>query len=89
MPDAEPPVADAGLELDTPRTVHVIAVGGSAMSGIATVLAGLGHRVTGSDLVDSPRLAHVRAAGVVVHVGHDAVEPLGRRRRRRRVERDR
>jgi UDP-N-acetylmuramate--alanine ligase len=61
-----------GLDLDTPATVHVVAVGGSAMSGIALVLAGLGHRVSGSDLVDSARLATVRDAGITVHVGHDA-----------------
>jgi UDP-N-acetylmuramate--alanine ligase len=62
----------AGLDLTTPQTVHVVAIGGSAMSGIALVLAGLGHRVTGSDIADAPRLAGLRAAGIEVHVGHDA-----------------
>ncbi len=63
---------DASIDLTTPQRVHVVAVGGSAMSGIALVLAGLGHRVTGSDIAESPRLAGVRAAGVEVRVGHDA-----------------
>jgi UDP-N-acetylmuramate--alanine ligase len=42
------------------------------MSAIATVLAGMGHRVTGSDLKDSPGLTRLRAAGVAVTVGHRA-----------------
>jgi UDP-N-acetylmuramate--alanine ligase len=46
------------------------------MSAIATVLAGMGHRVTGSDLKDSPGLTRLRAAGVAVTVGHRA-ENLG------------
>jgi len=60
--------------LDTPRAVHVLAVGGSAMSGIATVLVTMGHRVSGSDLRDSPRLDAVRAAGIKVSIGHDAAQ---------------
>jgi UDP-N-acetylmuramate--alanine ligase len=50
----------------------VVAVGGSAMSGIATVLVAMGHRVSGSDLRDSPRLERLRELGVAVTLGHDA-----------------
>ena len=64
------------LELATSRRVHVVGVGGAGMSAIATVLAGMGHRVTGSDLKDSPGLTRLRAAGVAVTVGHRA-ENLG------------
>jgi UDP-N-acetylmuramate--alanine ligase len=42
------------------------------MSAIATVLAAMGHRVTGSDLKWSAALDRLRAAGVELHVGHDA-----------------
>ena len=42
------------------------------MSAIATVLAAMGHQVTGSDLKDSAALERPRAVGVGVHVGHDA-----------------
>lgn len=52
--------------------VHVVGVGGAGMSGIATVLAGMGHRVSGSDLKDSSVLRRLRLQGVDVHVGHDA-----------------
>ncbi len=40
------------------------------MSAIATVLAGMGHRVSGSDLRESAGLARLRAQGVEVHIGH-------------------
>ena len=32
-----------------PLTVHLVGIGGTGMSAIATVLTALGHRVTGSD----------------------------------------
>jgi UDP-N-acetylmuramate--alanine ligase len=41
------------------------------MSAIATVLAAMGHRVSGSDLKESGFLDRLRAVGVEVRVGHD------------------
>ena len=64
------------VRLDGRLHVHVVGVGGAGMSGLARLLRGLGHDVTGSDLVDSPTAAALRAAGIVVHVGHGA-ENLG------------
>ena len=64
-PEASPP-----LDLSTPLTVHVVGIGGAGMSAIATVLAAMGHTVTGSDLKDSPVLDRLRAAGLTVAVGH-------------------
>lgn len=40
------------------------------MSAIATVLAAMGHRVSGSDLKDSASLTRLRALGIDVVVGH-------------------
>ena len=60
------------LDLTTPQRVHVVGVGGAGMSAIATVLAAMGHRVSGSDLRSSPGLERLRAAGVEVVVGHRA-----------------
>ena len=57
--------------------VHVIAIGGAAMSAIATILATAGHTVTGSDAVDSPLLDRLRAIGCKVWVGHDATHIEG------------
>jgi UDP-N-acetylmuramate--alanine ligase len=64
------------LDLSSPRTLHIVGVGGAGMSAIATVLARMGHRVSGSDLRDSPTLARLRLLGVEVEVGH-AAENVG------------
>jgi UDP-N-acetylmuramate--alanine ligase len=63
---------NAALDLTQPQRVHVVGVGGAGMSAIATVLATMGHRVTGSDLRASPALERLRAAGIEVAVGHRA-----------------
>src|SRR5262245_40540468 len=42
------------------------------MSAFAAVLVRMGHRVSGSDLRDSPMLDRMRALGVATRVGHDA-----------------
>jgi UDP-N-acetylmuramate--alanine ligase len=60
------------IDLTVPQRVHVVGVGGAGMSAIATVLATMGHRVTGSDLRASPALERLRAAGIEVAVGHRA-----------------
>ncbi len=65
-----------GLDLGHPRRVHVVGVGGAGMSAIATVLADMGHTVSGSDLKASPGLERLRARGLEVTVGH-AAENLG------------
>jgi UDP-N-acetylmuramate--alanine ligase len=65
-------VSEARLDLTVPTRVHVVGVGGAGMSAIATVLAAMGHQVTGSDLKASPGLERLRAAGVAVAVGHRA-----------------
>ncbi len=60
------------LDLGAPRTIHVIGIGGAGMSAIATVLARMGHDVSGSDLKDSPALERLRLLGIATHVGHAA-----------------
>lgn len=56
--------------------VHVVAVGGAAMSGIARYLRALGHTVTGSDVRHSATLDRLRDEGIDAVVGHRA-ENLG------------
>ena len=53
-------------------TVHFIGIGGSGMSGIARILLGMGHKVTGSDLRDTGNVAALRELGATIHIGHDA-----------------
>lgn len=52
------------------RRIHFVGIGGAGMSGIAEVLARLGYRVTGSDLVRSESVRRLEALGVEVHLGH-------------------
>jgi len=51
--------------------VHFIGIGGSGMSGIARILIGMGHSVTGSDLRDSSNVAALRELGAKIYIGHD------------------
>ena len=53
-------------------TVHFIGIGGSGMSGIARILLGMGHKVTGSDLRDTSNVAALRELGAEIFIGHDA-----------------
>ena len=65
-PDFSQPVpADLGV-------VHFIGIGGSGMSGIARILLGMGHKVTGSDLRDTSNVAALRELGAEIFIGHDA-----------------
>jgi UDP-N-acetylmuramate--alanine ligase len=59
--------------------VHFIAIGGSGMNGIASVLVQLGVEVSGSDRQDSKYLRALESLGARVHVGHRA-DQLGNAR---------
>jgi UDP-N-acetylmuramate--alanine ligase len=59
------------LDLGAPRVVHIVGIGGAGMSAIATVLARMGHRVSGSDLRTSAAFDRLGALGVTAVVGHD------------------
>ncbi len=65
------------LDLSSPRRVHIVGIGGAGMSAIGSVLAAMGHVVTGSDLKPSPALERLTTTGVAVHVGHDAAHVDG------------
>ena len=64
-------------ELSEKRRIHVVGVGGAGMSVIASVLAAMGHQVSGSDLKASAATQRLAAAGVSVFVGHDAADLAG------------
>src|SRR5437764_10271440 len=68
----------APFDLDAPRTIHIVAIGGAGMSAIARYLHALGHRVSGSDQHDSKLLARLTAEGITTFVGHRAEQvPAG------------
>jgi UDP-N-acetylmuramate--alanine ligase len=52
--------------------IHMIGIGGAGMSGIAEILHGQGHHITGSDLKESPYTRRLRGVGVEIHIGHAA-----------------
>ncbi len=60
------------FDLSSPRRVHIVGVGGAGMSAIATVLAEMGHSVTGSDLKAGPVVDRLATLGVGTSVGHAA-----------------
>ena len=59
-------------DIQNVTSAHFIGIGGAGMSGIALVLHERGCRVTGSDLKSSHYVRDLTAAGIDVHVGHDA-----------------
>lgn len=63
-------MADPTLDLDGPRRIHVTNVGGAGMSAVATLLAEMGHAVSGHDPAgDTPFLAPLRLLGVELFTG--------------------
>ena len=60
-------------DLGVPRRIHLIGAGGAGMGAIASVLHRMGHSVTGSDLKDGPVAERLRADGIEISIGHDAV----------------
>ena len=75
--------------LVSPRRVHIVGIGGAGMSAIATVLARMGHRVSGSDLKESRAARPPAAARASTPASATAPsQRAGRRRRGGRVDRD-
>lgn len=65
-PDLSTPIpADLGA-------VHFVGIGGSGMSGIARLVLGAGHRVTGSDVRESDNITALRELGATITIGHAA-----------------
>lgn len=52
--------------------VHFVGIGGSGMSGIARLMLGDGHRVSGSDVRESDNIVALRELGAEIVIGHDA-----------------
>ena len=56
------------------RRLHFVGVGGSGMGPLAEVMAGLGWRVSGTDLAENAVTTRLRGLGVAVHIGHAAAQ---------------
>jgi UDP-N-acetylmuramate--alanine ligase len=57
--------------------VHILGIGGIGMSAIAEILYAKGYTVQGSDQRDSANVRRLRAKGIRVFVGHDAINLVG------------
>jgi len=62
----------ADLLHGAPRRIHLIGVAGSGMSGIAALLLALGHRVSGSDKVDTVEVRRLQSLGLDFHTPQQA-----------------
>ena len=56
----------------TGRRLHFVGIAGAGLSAYALAAKALGAEVTGSDRAESPYLARVREAGIVLAIGHAA-----------------
>ena len=59
------------------RHIHLVAIGGIGMSGIAEILLNLGFTVSGSDLRTSAITDRLADLGATIHTGHDATNVEG------------
>ena len=59
------------------KRVHLCGIGGVSMSPLAEVLHSMGLQVQGSDMQDSPSVAHLRGLGIPVVIGHQAQSVAG------------
>ncbi len=64
-------------DLSRPQRIHIIAIGGAAMSAIAHILVVGGNTVSGSDQADSAILVKLREQGCSIAVGHRASAVTG------------
>jgi UDP-N-acetylmuramate--alanine ligase len=67
----EPASVPEDLDLTVPHRIHIVGIGGAGMSAIATVLARMGHQVSGSDLRESRALERLGLLDITTHVGHE------------------
>ncbi len=65
------------IDRENPVHVHLIGVAGSGMSGLALLLLGMGHRVSGSDRVTSGETQRMQGLGLIFSSPHRADEVHG------------
>ncbi|MBQ3404932.1 MAG: UDP-N-acetylmuramate--L-alanine ligase, partial [Oscillospiraceae bacterium] len=65
-------VSDLNKYIVPGKRIHLIGIGGVSMSPLAEVLAGMGVRISGSDIKESDTVKHLRSLGIDIHIGHSA-----------------
>ncbi|GAA5484448.1 UDP-N-acetylmuramate--L-alanine ligase [Haloferula sargassicola] len=64
-------------DLSRPLRIHLVGVAGSGMSGLALLLIGMGHRVSGSDRVTSAETERMQGLGLRFSTPHTPEEVEG------------
>ncbi len=59
------------------KHIHLVGIGGTGLAPIARVLAERGYQVSGSDQALSPLARELSAAGIEIHIGHEAANIAG------------
>ena len=70
-------VSDCRRYLVPGKRAHLVGIGGVSMAPLAEVLHGMGVIVSGSDMKESATVAHLRALGIHVVIGHFAESVQG------------
>ena len=60
-----------------PLQIHLIGVAGSGMSGLALLLLGMGHKVSGSDKVTTAETERMQGVGLKFSSPHSAAAACG------------
>ena len=60
------------IQPEPPLRIHLIGVAGSGMSGLALLLMGMGHRVSGSDRVTTVETERMQGLGLIFSSPHTA-----------------
>lgn len=60
------------IDTSKPLQIHLIGVAGSGMSGLALLLLGMGHKVSGSDRVTTEETERMQGVGLVFSSPHTA-----------------
>ena len=64
-------------ERSQPLHIHLIGVAGSGMSGLALLLMGMGHKVSGSDRVTTAETERMQGVGLIFSSPHSAAAVKG------------
>ena len=59
------------------NNIYFVGIGGMGMSGMAELLHNLKYNISGSDLANSDRTAHLKSIGININIGHEENNILG------------
>ncbi len=58
------------IELAKNETIHFVGIGGIGMSGLASIMKGLGFKVQGSDIILSKNIERLKKSKIKIFIGH-------------------